>query len=98
MSYSLRIEDDGETEVFSLATTQGLADMARWAESLPAKGFDKVKAFFADGSLTGTDALASQLGDALDLHEPDDSDTFHTAKNLLETLGVGDSEETAAIE
>ena len=98
MSFELRIDDDGDVSHYSLGTTQGVASLSRWAESLPDQGYDRVRAFFTDGSVTGTDTLATQLRDAIDLHGPDEFDTEHTAENLAKLLGVGDRDEIASIE
>jgi hypothetical protein len=86
---------DGEF-TFSLASAVGWKLATKWMNSLPAK-FGKLHTLSKKGEIKDTLTLSNELKEALDRLPPEDKNVRTTIKDLIDTIGIGDSDEYATV-
>jgi len=92
-------DDDSEYEdgPFFLASSSAWGACAKWVtDTLPEEDFPTLTELAQTGECDGTDALAVEVGGVVDVAGKPDG-VAATLEALLDLLGMGDADETAAI-
>jgi len=72
--------------------------MLAWMTSLPAGAYPAVESFARNAEYKPSDILSAELNEAANKHAPPEDGAAEAVETLLDLIGLGYSDETAAVE
>lgn len=89
---------DPEPHSTELCRGEKFDAMLAWMKGLPAGVYPAVEAFAKNSEFRPSDVLAAQINDAANKHAPPEDGAAEAVETLLNLIGLGYADETAAVE